>query len=246
MPLNDTFHKKPQYGCDAPEVIKRMLLYSMLSLLITIVLSLSLPANLISKLIIAAMGMLTIFLLMPAVTILIGSIHFKFRERDWLFAKLPLKGDETILDLGCGHGLLLIGAAKQITTGKVHGLDLWVQADQYDNSTEAVLRNAKIENVESKIEIHSGDMRKIPFADASIDIVISSWAIHNIYNQQEREIVLTEIIRVLKPGGRIAILDIEHAPTYRDYFIQRDLQNVQLIGPRYTFGNKTYLVLAEK
>lgn len=246
MILNDTFCKKPQYGYDAPGVIKRMLIYSMLSLLITLILSLALPASLISKLIIATMVILTIFLLMPAITILIGSIYFKFRERDWLFAKLPLKGDETILDLGCGHGLLLIEAAKRITTGKAHGLDLWVQADQYNNSKEAVLRNAKIEGVESKIEIHSGDMRKIPFADASIDTVVSSWAIHNIYNQQEREIVLTEIIRILKPGGRIAILDIEHASTYRDYFIQRDLQNVQLLGPRYTFGNKTYLVLAEK
>lgn len=246
MALNNTFCKKPQYGYDAPGVIKRMLIYSMLTLSITIILSQALPTSLISKLIIATMVILALFMLMPAVTILLGSVYFKFRERDWLFSKLPLKGNENILDLGCGHGLLLIAAAKQITTGKVHGLDLWVQADQYHNSKEAALRNAKIENVESKIEIHSGDMRKIPFSDTSMDIVISSWAIHNIYNQQEREIVLAEIIRVLKPSGRIAILDIEHAPTYRDYFIQRNLQNVQLLGPRYTFGNKTYLVLAEK
>jgi ubiquinone/menaquinone biosynthesis C-methylase UbiE len=188
----------------------------------------------------------TFMFLTPVITIPLGSLFFKFNDRDWLFDHLQLSGSENVLDVGCGHGLLLIGAAKRLTSGKAHGLDLWAQADQANNSKEATLRNARIEKVENKIEIHNGDMTMMPFADSTFDGVVSSWAIHNIYDRVEREKALAEINRVLKPGGKIAILDIDHAPSYRDYFQSRGLQNMKLLGPRFTFGNRTYLVLGQK
>jgi arsenite methyltransferase len=188
----------------------------------------------------------TFFFLMPTVTITLGSLFFKFRDRDWLFDQLKLAGTEKVLDVGCGHGLLLIGAAKKLSEGKAHGIDLWVQEDQAANSKDATLENAKLEGVADKVEIQSGDMRQMPFADGTFDAIVSSWAIHNIYDQNEREKALAEIARVLKPGGRLAILDIDHAPAYHRYFQGRGFKSAQLLGPRYTFGNKTYLVLAEK
>jgi ubiquinone/menaquinone biosynthesis C-methylase UbiE len=199
----------------------------------------------IKFIVIIILAVTTISFFLPAITILLGSMFFKFRERDWLFDQLALKGNETVLDVGCGHGLLLIAAAKRIKSGKAIGIDLWVQADQADNSQEATLMNAKVEGVQDKVEIHSGDMRKLPLADKSIDVVVSSWAIHNIYDEQGREAALSEIKRVLKPEGRFAILDIDHAPSYREYFIKQGMQDVKLLGPRYTFGNKTYLVLGK-
>jgi ubiquinone/menaquinone biosynthesis C-methylase UbiE len=238
--------RRPRYGYDAPAIIKRYGIYSVLSLAGIVILAISVPANWMLWLVLLLMIFFTIFLSAPVITILLGSLYFKFRERDWLFEKLPLQGNEVVLDVGCGRGLLLIGAAKQLSTGKVHGLDLWIQADQASNSKEATLINAEIEGVQDKIEIHNGDMRCMPFADASMDVVVSSWAIHNIHDQSERETALAEIIRVLKPRGRLAILDIEHAPAYKDYFIKQKLLDVILLGPKYTFGNKTYLILAKK
>ena len=175
-----------------------------------------------------------------------GSLCFKFRDRDWLFEQLALIGNEVVLDVGCGHGLLLIGAAKRLTTGKAHGIDLWVQEDQASNSRDTTIMNAKIESVENKLEIHNGDMRKMPFTSGSFDAIMSSWAIHNIYGKAEREKALQEIVRVLKSGGRIAILDIDHAPSYAEFFKNNGISDVQLLGPHYTFGNKTYLVLGKK
>lgn len=238
--------EKPNYGLDAPDIVKRWGLFGVLGLVTSILLSRYLPSGWIASIVTTLAYGVTFMFLMPAVTIPLGSIFFKFKDREWLFKNLDLKGSENVLDVGCGHGLLLIGAAKRLTSGKAHGLDLWAQEDQANNSKDATLKNAKIEGVENKIEVHNGDMRKMPFPDSTFDAIVSSWAIHNIYDKAQREIALSEIIRVLKPGGKIAILDIDHAPSYKDYFAGIGLKDIKLMGPRFTFGNRTYLVRANK
>ena len=55
---------------------------------------------------------------------------------------------------------------------------------------------------------------ELPFDAASIDVVISATAIHNVYERAGRERALEEIARVLKPGGRVLIDDIRHLPEY--------------------------------
>src|ERR1700684_229478 len=59
-----------------------------------------------------------------------SSLVGKFRARDKLLDGLRLRGSETVLDVGCGHGLLLIGAARRLSRGRAFGLDLWSQKDQ--------------------------------------------------------------------------------------------------------------------
>ena len=238
--------EKPNYGLDAPATIKKWGAIGIVSLTIALALSIYSPSNWWGYIVTTIIYCVAFFFLMPTVTITMGSLWFKFRDRDWLFEQLALTGNEVVLDVGCGHGLLLIGAAKRLTSGKAHGIDLWVQEDQASNSRDATLENAVIEGVEGKIEIHSGDMRKMPFASGSFDTITSSWAIHNIHDKAEREKALQEIIRVLKSGGRLAILDIDHAPGYAEFFKNNGITDVQLLGPHYTFGNKTYLVLGKK
>jgi len=138
----------------------------------------------------------------------------KLRARDRLLDRLALRGDETVLDVGCGHGLLLIGAARRLPSGHAIGIDLWSQKDQAANSAEATLANADAEGVRERVEVRNGDMRELPFADASIDAVVSSLAIHNVPSSADRARALAEIVRVLKPGGRIGVLDIAHIDEY--------------------------------
>lgn len=69
----------------------------------------------------------------------------KFHARDRLLARLKLRGDETVLDVGCGRGLLLIAAAKLLPRGHAAGIDLWSQRDLSGNSREATPRNAALE-----------------------------------------------------------------------------------------------------
>ena len=145
---------------------------------------------------------------------LASSRYGKQRARDRLLDRLALRGDEIVLDVGCGHGLLLIGAAKRIPRGEAVGIDLWSQTDQYANSATATLANADAEGVGGRVTVRDGDMRQLPFDDASVDVAVSSLAIHNVPTATERAESIREMARVVKPGGRVAILDIAHVGDY--------------------------------
>jgi arsenite methyltransferase len=150
-----------------------------------------------------------------AALLMLASSRFgKLRARDRLLDRLALRGDETVLDVGCGHGLMLIGAARRLPRGRAIGIDLWSHRDQAANSAEATLANAEAEGVGERVEVRDGDMRNLPFDDASIDVVVSSLAIHNVPTPDERALAIAEIVRVLRPGGRVGILDIAHVGDY--------------------------------
>jgi arsenite methyltransferase len=163
----------------------------------------------------------------------VGSKFGKLLLRDRMLNSIAWRGDEQVLDVGCGHGLLLIGAAKRLKQGRAIGVDVWSQVDQAKNSAEATKRNACIEGVADRIEIQDADARKLPFADNSFDVVLSSFVIHNISGSSERETAIREIARVLKPGGRVAIADIRHAKAYRNVLRELGWEDTQLSGPNF-------------
>ena len=117
----------------------------------------------------------------------------KLWARDRLLDGLALRGDETVLDVGCGRGLLLIGAAKRLTTGKAVGVDIWQTEDLSGNRPEATLENARLEGVAECVEVKDGDARRLPFADGAFDVIVTKEALHNIYNAAERDTAVREI-----------------------------------------------------
>src|SRR5947207_9498627 len=125
-----------------------------------------------------------------------------------LLDRLRLRGDERILDLGCGRGAVLLMAAQHLTTGRAVGVDLWRTVDQSGNSAEATQRNAVAEGVADRVELHTGDLTALPFEDNGFDVVLSNFAIHNISGRVDREKAISEAVRVLRPGGRLLIADI--------------------------------------
>ncbi len=73
---------------------------------------------------------------------LLYSLYGKFRHRDRMLKMANLRGDESVLDIGTGRGLLLVGAAKRLVTGRAVGLDIWKASDLSGNAktrTEAVI-----------------------------------------------------------------------------------------------------------
>src|SRR5215510_3599573 len=87
-----------------------------------------------------------------------------------LLDQLNLQGDERILDIGCGRGAVLLLAARRLTTGRAVGVDLWRRGDQSGNSLEATKRNAAVEGVAERVELHTGDMTALPLQDNSFDL----------------------------------------------------------------------------
>jgi arsenite methyltransferase len=186
---------------------------------------------------VALLGSVTILLgglsVLESLAIVWSSRFVKLRERERLLDGLRLRGHERVLDVGCGHGLLLIGAAKRLPQGRAVGIDLWSQVDQGDNRREATLANAVFEGVADRVEIHNGDMRSLPFANASFDVVMASLSVHNIESSQGRYQAIQEMVRVLKAGGRVALIEIFHVKQIAGYLRQSGMQDVHVSGPRF-------------
>jgi arsenite methyltransferase len=120
----------------------------------------------------------------------------KFEVWAGIFKNLRLRGDETLL-----------AAAKLLPNGRAIGVDIW-RADQTDNAERNTLRNAEIEGVADRVEVRTADITDLPFDDDSFDVIVSSLVVHNISNSEARAKAISEAARVLRPGGRLALVDI--------------------------------------
>lgn len=143
------------------------------------------------------------------------SLRGKFMAWRRILRAQAWRGDEQVLDLGCGRGAVLIMVAACVPHGRVTGIDIWSGKDQLGNGPQAAADNAAAAGVAGRVELRTTDMRELPFADASFDVVVSSMAIHNIGSASGRNTAIDQAWRVLRPGGRLLIVDIQHARQYQ-------------------------------
>jgi SAM-dependent methyltransferase len=204
---------KPEYGIDAPGVIRTLLVIG----------ALLLPLGwFVPKLRIGpftfVIGPAALFtgcaLILEGILMIAYAKWGKFRHRDRMLQIVDWRGDESVLDVGTGRGLLMIGAAKKLQTGKAVGIDIWSTKDLSGNTMEGTLRNAELEGVRERIDVQNGDATAMKFADGSFDVILSNVCIHNIPTKQGRDKACKEIVRVLKPGGRALISDFIHTGDY--------------------------------
>ena len=90
----------------------------------------------------------------------------KLALRERLLDKIPGRGDERVLDVGCGRGLLAVGAAHRVSS--------------------SVLENAAIERAQDRVAVQEGDARKLPFADGTFDVVVLTFVVHELKSRAGR------------------------------------------------------------
>ena len=198
--------KKINYGIDAPRIMRNLILLGAL----TVVIGFSIPLlkdNTIIKYISYLVILFGTVFFSLGIAMFAYGLEGKYRIRNLMLSKIKWKGNENVLDIGTGQGLLMNGAAKHLTTGKSIGIDIWSNKDLSDNSITKTLANAELEGVKNKIEIINEDARSLTFADNSFDVVLSLLCIHNIEPKADQEKACFEIARVLKPNGTVLIGD---------------------------------------
>ncbi|GMA25024.1 type 11 methyltransferase [Luteimicrobium album] len=158
-------------------------------------------------------------------------VHASRRGKHEVWAEvlddLDLRGDEHALDLGCGRGAVTVALASRLPRGGVDGVDLWRSVDQSGNDPSATRRNLAANGVPEAspdsdptgrpagaVALHTADMTRLPFHDHTFDLVTAGLAIHNVPTAQGRADAVREALRVLRPGGRLVVVDISRVREY--------------------------------
>ena len=144
-----------------------------------------------------------------------------------------LKEGETVLDLGSGGGIDVLIASRYVgDNGKIYGLDMTEEMLRLANQNKARMGVQNVEFIKGYIE-------EIPLPDQSIDAIISNCVI-NLSTDKEK--VITEAYRVLKPGGRVAIADIVTTKEIPEHLKSNmDLWSGCIVGSLHVDEYKTLL-----
>ena len=131
-----------------------------------------------------------------------GKSSFDLIDVDRFFKELNLQEGISFLDLACGRGAYCLAASDIVgETGRVYGVDLWVEGIE-------LLKAAAEEKDAGNINALVSDAgTQIPVDDRSIDVCLMATVLHDFVEDKIDQAVLPEIVRVLKPGGILSIME---------------------------------------
>lgn len=125
---------------------------------------------------------------------------------DNVLSYLHWNGNGNLLDIGCGSGAMTIKAAKKFQDAQIIGVDYW--GFGWDYAQSQCENNAKIEQVNNRVNFQKGDAAKLDFPDASFDAAVSNFVFHEVRSQPDKLALIREALRVIKPGGIFSFEDV--------------------------------------
>jgi ubiquinone/menaquinone biosynthesis C-methylase UbiE len=133
-----------------------------------------------------------------------GKSSYDLIDKEKVFATLGLKRDTVMLDVACGVGKYSVAASEIIGyEGVIYAVDLW---EEGINSLKQTVAEKGIKNIRPIL----GDVSKyIPLEDRSIDVVLMATVLHDLIEVNTEKGTLNEVKRVLRPGGRLVIIEFK-------------------------------------
>lgn len=195
-------------------------------------------------------------LLTMALVYLHASRRGKFRAWNRVLADMRLNGNEQVLDVATGRGAVATLVASRVPKGKVLAVDTWAKRSRLvgtkgDSEDTIARKNAVADKVADRIEFKTADMRSMPLPGNSFDLVTCSLGVSALSPADQRQDAVDEMVRVVKPGGRLAIADINNTKDYAKRLADLGMEQVETrsMGWEAWYGGPwrpTILVTARK
>jgi arsenite methyltransferase len=238
------------YGIDEPRSIIELLIAGALSVAVGIDVAVYARADpslarfgLLGLLVGPAIGFL---IFAVAAALYWSSRQGKVTEMSKLIADIPWGGDEVVLDLGCGRGLGMVMAGKRLEGGYSVGVDLWLRSHLSGNDPSSIWANAAQEGVQNRVIPVKADTVNLPLMDSSIDVILSALSLHRLIRKKDRIVAFKEIVRVLKQGGRVGIIDAGNGGEYSKVLREVGLSDISVRRIRFSSFPPFHVVLARK
>jgi SAM-dependent methyltransferase len=218
---------RENYGIDAPFTLRKLAVAGIALVIVGIALDTRAWAAAWADNLVAAGGCMVLV----SAWMIVSSLWLKQRVMRNLLDRRRWRGDEQVLDVGCGRGLVAVEVARRVPRGQVVGIDLWQAEDLSENGPQAIASNARAAGISDRLRVDTGDARTLPYPDAAFDVVTSMTVIHNIPDPAGRLAAIAEMWRVVKPGGQILVFDIRHARAYLAYLRTLGAAEARLSAP---------------
>lgn len=160
-----------------------------------------------------------------------GKSSYDLIDTEKLFAALALPADAVLLDAACGVGFYSLAAAERLgSSGRLIAVDLWPEGIA---SLRSEAKERGLENLRAEV----ADLQELPVKDAEIDICLLATVLHDLVVEGTAAGALRELARVIKPGGRLEIIEFEkiEGPPGPPMAIRLDASAVEKLVTPYGF-----------
>ncbi|MDX8150581.1 methyltransferase domain-containing protein [Patulibacter brassicae] len=194
------------YGLDRPRQVRGLAGIGMLAGVLTLVAAVVVDVATAEAVVVLLLLATCIGAFLASALMFRTSRTTKIRAVDDVLDGLELRGDERALDLGCGSGLLCAGLAVRLPAGDVVGVDAWVEHHLQPNGKPLARTTLHAAGVKG-VHLRTGSMRELPVEDGAVQLAVSRDALSLLPGPVARDEVVAELLRVVRPGGRVALLE---------------------------------------
>lgn len=135
-----------------------------------------------------------------------GRSSYDLLPAEAFFAALALKGDETLLDLGCGRGNYTLPLARRLSRGTVWAVDLW------EEGLEELKKRLQNEDLPQVRLLLADISQPLPLPEGSVDVILMATVLHDLAEVGQAGGALAEAARLLKSGGRLTVVEFKKIP----------------------------------